>query len=62
MTNFLIGTIFGIAAFFIFMYIMSTIDDIKLKKEFGEDFEMIIISKSEMEKYKEYRNKNYVED
>lgn len=62
MTNFLIGAIFGIAAFFIFMYIMSTIDDIKLKKEFGEDFEMIIISKSEMEKYKEYRNKNYVED
>lgn len=61
MTNFIIGAIFGIAALLLLLYIMAKIDERNIKKEIGEDFENVIMSKSEMEKYKEYRNK-HVED
>lgn len=62
MTNFIIGTIFGIAALLLLLYIKAKIEERVIKKELGEDFENVIMSKSDLEKYKEYRNKNYMED
>ena len=44
MTTFLIGTICGIAAFILLIFIISKIEDIKIKKEIGKDYdyEMVI--------------------
>lgn len=44
MTNFIIGAIFGIAALLLFIYIMGTIEDRRLNK----DFEIVMKPKSEM--------------
>lgn len=61
MANFIIGAILGIAALLLLLSTMAKINERIIKKEVGEDFDVVIISKSEMEKYKEYRNKNCVE-
>lgn len=57
MTNFIIGAIFAIVAIIISGLIMDRSEARRIRKELGEDFEMVIMSKSEIEKYKEYRNK-----
>ena len=59
MANFIIGAILGIAALLLILSTMAKINERIIKQEVGEDFDVVIISKSEMEKYKEYRNKNY---
>lgn len=62
MANFIIGAILGIAALLLLLSTMAKINERIIKKEVGEDFDVVIISKSEMEKYKEYRKKNCVEN
>lgn len=54
MTNFIIGAIFGIAALLLLTYIMSEIDDRRIKKELGEDYKMFIMTESEIKKYEKY--------
>ena len=58
MVNFIIGIIFGLAVFLLLAYIIGTIEDRRMKKEIGEDFETIIMTKSEMEKYIKYKEIN----
>ena len=62
MTNFIIGAIFGMITIFLLIYIMAEIDDRRNKKEFGEDYKLFIMSKSDIEKYEKYMNENYVEN
>ena len=59
---FIVGAIFGILAILLCIHIMSKIDDIKLKKELGEDYKYIFMSKSYYEKMQKCMNLNYVED
>lgn len=49
MTNFIIGVIFGIAALLLLTYIIGKIEDRKIKKELGEDYENVIMPKSKMD-------------
>lgn len=50
MSNFIIGAIFGIAALLLCAYIIGKIEDRRIRKEIGEDFETVIIPKSKMDK------------
>ena len=47
MTTFIIGAICGIAAFILLIFIISKIEDKRIKKEIGVDYDSVIISKSE---------------
>ena len=47
MTTFLIGAICGIAAFILLIFIISKIEDRRIKKEIGWDYDSVIIPKSE---------------
>jgi hypothetical protein len=62
MTNFCIGVICGMVELFLCLFIIAKIDDIRIKKELGEDYENIIMSKSEIEKYKKYMNEQHIQD
>ena len=48
MTNFIIGAIFGIVALLLCIYIIGKIDDRRIRKEIGEDYETVFIPKSKM--------------
>ena len=54
MINFIIGAICGIAIFLIFCYIQYKIEDRIFKKDLGEDYQNVIMSKSEYEKIQKY--------
>lgn len=54
MINFIIGAICGIAIFLLFCYIQYKIEDKIFKEELGEDYENVMISKSEYEKIQKY--------
>lgn len=58
MTNFILGCITGIVLFLLLIYIIGKIDENNIRKEIGEDFEYIIMTKSEIEKYEKYRKEN----
>ena len=45
MTTFLIGAICGIAAFILLIFIISKIEDRRIKKEIGGDYDSVIIPK-----------------
>lgn len=62
MTNFIIGAIFGIAALLLWFFITAKTDNIRIKKELGEDYEFIIMSKSDIEKYKKYMNEQHIQN
>ena len=47
MTTFLIGAICGIAAFILLIFIIGKIEDRRIKKEIGGDYDNVIIPKSE---------------
>lgn len=61
-STFIIGAIFGIAALLLLLYIIAKTNDIRTKKELGEDYENIIMSKSEIEKYEKYMNEQHIQD
>jgi hypothetical protein len=48
MTNYIIGTIFGIAILLLLGYIIDRIKDRQIKKDLGEDYEYVIMPKSKM--------------
>ena len=58
MTNFIIGAIFGIAVFLLCIYIIGEIEDRRIRKEIGEDFETVIIPKSKMNMIDKIYNKD----
>lgn len=54
MINFIIGAIFAIVVLILCGYIMDRSEARFIRKKLGEDFEMIIMSKSDIENYKKY--------
>ena len=46
MGNFIIGAVSGIAALLLCIYIIGKIEDRRIKKEIGEDYEYVIMPKS----------------
>ena len=62
MTNFILGAIFVIALLLLLGYIIDRIEYKRISKELGEDFEYVIMPKSEHEKYIKYMNEEYVEN
>lgn len=55
MTNFIIGAIFAIVVLILCGYIMDRSEARLIRKKLGEDFEMVIMSKSDIENYKKYK-------
>lgn len=55
MGNFILGIIAGIVLFFLLTYVIAKFQDSRIRKEIGEDFEYIIMTKSELENYEKYK-------
>lgn len=55
MTNFILGCITGIVLFLLLIYIIGKLNENNIRKQIGEDFECILMTKSEMEKYEKYK-------
>lgn len=55
MGNFILGIIIGIVLFLLITYIIGKFDENNTRKQIGEDFEYVIMTKSEMEKYEKYK-------
>lgn len=55
MINFIIGAIFAIIVLILCGYIMDRSEARLIREKLGEDFEMVIMSKSDIENYKKYK-------
>ena len=55
MGNFILGCIIGIVLFLLITYVIGKFDENNTRKQVGEDFEYVIMTKSEMEKYEKYK-------
>ena len=58
MTHFIIGAIFGIASLLLIIYIMAKLEDRIIKKDLGEDYVNVVMSKSQNEKFIKYMNED----
>lgn len=55
MGNFILGIIAGIVLFLLLVYIIGKLDENNIREQIGEDFEYVIMTKSEIEKYEKYK-------
>lgn len=57
MGNFILGMIFGIVLFLLLIYVIGKLDENNMRKQIGEDFDYVIMTKSEKEKYENIRKR-----
>lgn len=62
MINFILGIVAGIALFLLLIYIFGKLDEDNIREQIGEDYEYIIMTKSEIEKYEKYRKEQIEND
>lgn len=55
MGNFILGIVVGMVLFLLLIYIIGKLDENNIRKQIGEDFEYIIMTKSELENYEKYK-------
>lgn len=55
MGNFILGIVAGLVLFLIGGYVIYRLDENNISKQIGEEYEYIIMTKSEMEKYEKYK-------
>ena len=55
MGNFILGIIAGIVLFLLLVYIIGKLDENNIRKQMGEDFEYVAMTKSELENYEKYK-------
>lgn len=62
MGNFILGIVAGLALFLIGGYVIYRLDENNISKQIGEEYEYIIMTKSEMEKYEKYKKEEIEKD
>ena len=58
MTNFILGCITGIVLFLVLIYVIGKFQENDIRKQIGEDYEYILMTKSGIEKYEKYIKEN----